>query len=53
MGKKGKPKYECLQQRGNGSFRIDYNDAEGNRHWETLTAKDGISSVEDAAKLRR
>jgi hypothetical protein len=53
MGKKGIQRFEGIQRRGNGSFRINYNDAEGNRHWETLTAKDGVSSIEDAAKLRR
>jgi integrase len=54
MRKKGKSqKFEGVRQRGTQSFRINYKDAEGCRRWETLTAKDGVLSVEDAAKVRR
>jgi integrase len=54
MSKKGRPhKFEGVRQRGTQSFRINYKDAEGCRHWETLTPKDGVLSVEDAAKVRR
>ena len=54
MGKKRKPRtFEGVRQRGTTSFRINYKDAEGTRHWETLTAKDGVFSAEDAAKVRR
>ena len=45
MGKKSKPqKFEGVRQRGSESFRINYKDADGARHWETLTAKDGVLS---------
>jgi integrase len=46
-------KLEGVRQRGDGSFRINYRDAEGLRHWETLTAKDEVFSIEDAASVRR
>jgi len=46
-------KFDGVRQRGTQSFRINYKDAEGYRHWETLTAKDGVLSLEDAAKVRR
>src|SRR5205823_4651554 len=54
MGKQAKKqKFEGVRPRGTESFRINYKDAEGGRHWETLTAKDGVFSLEDAAKVRR
>gem|GEM_PF-123761 len=54
MGKKGKnQRFEGVRQRGRQSFRINYKDADGGRHWETLTANDGVFSTEDAAKVRR
>jgi site-specific recombinase XerD len=54
MRNKGRShKFEGVRQRGTQSFRINYKDAEGCRHWETLTPKDGVLSLEDAAKVRR
>ena len=55
-GMRGRTKsktFEGIRQRGNKSFRINYKDAEGYRQWQTLTAKEGVLSIEDAAKVRR